>query len=423
MPSRMASSMALLVLALVAVGNVLSTRPPRASATMSLADLEGIPDDAVSLLQTDVVIAPKSNIGHADICNTSAVSTAAEPGVLVGMLKKTWQWLAQGETGAKDVTEAAKRFHKDFIAAALLMTCVLPWSRQSSGDSVRRQGQHRLWRLLPSGQCLRYLAVFLLWMKHYWFTGHNTFLEFSFVILGIVFDFVDQHSECEDDMWKRLADFVPERFARLYPLYALYVIAYYLIFFSSPCNAIETLLGGNVILSHLCGIGAWLISVVFGCYLVALLLASPLPQQIQSSSVAMVCAGCVAMVLLPRTLAAPVHRTWTWSDERASTLHTTSDGVGYELFFTRRSLLLGLAYYFFGLVLARVRLVVCAWLSESKDVQPTAKPDADLWKAFEDEAQKEMIGSLSVNRLADHLDHGHGYSSPSSLSPRSNHSD
>merc|ERR1719269_395422 len=110
------------------------------------------------------------------------------------------------------------------------------------------------------------------------------------------------------------------------------------------------------------------------------------------------------MVLLPRTLAAPVHGTWARPEDKASTIH--ADGVGYELFFTRRSLLLGLAHYFFGLVLARARLAICTWMSE--DAQPVAKPEVDLWKAFEDEARRDMIGSLSVNKLAEHLDNGHG---------------
>jgi len=439
----MASSMSLLVFAMAAMlaqQGFAAQLADLETDVLNASDayLEQI-NDEVGLFQTDLLVHQdrRSKLVKDDstVCRTSASSSGNEAG-LAKMLKKIWQWVTQADqqgAAANDATEAAKRFHKDFIAAALLMTCVLPWTRQSRNvaDASHRPAQNRLWHLLPSSQSLRYLSVLLLWLKHYWFKGDHTFLAQMFVIVGAVFDFVDQHVDCEDDLWKRLGDFVPERFARLFPFYAFYVIVCYLTFFSSPCSAIETLLGGNLTLAYACGLGAWLLSVVFGCYLVAVVLASP-PQHAQASNVAMLCAGCVAMVFLPRTLAAPVHGPWGWSEDKASLTPSDPAGAAYELFFARRSLLFGLVHFFFGLVLARARLLlkscygaqsVCKGQElemasrSTQDGQDTGKPDVDLWKAFEDEARRDMIRSLSVNKPAEHTNNGY------SMSPRSNHSD
>jgi hypothetical protein len=292
----------------------------------------------------------------------------------------------------------------------------------------------RLSRALPSGQTLRYMCVLLLWLKHYCFKGQHTIFEVVFVLVGIVFDFADQHIDYEDDMWRRLADCVPQRFARLYPLYSLHVIVCYLVFFSAPCSAIETLLGGNLLPFYACGIVAWLSSLCFAVYLVVTLLASP-NDHLQSSSMAMMNAGCVAMVVLPRTLAAPVHGPWTWTDEKASQLQSDPDAALFELFFARRSLLLALAHFFLGLVLARVRLLMTASsvdvtenesskepqvemaATSGNDGQAVRRLDEDLWKEFEDEAQRDMIRAFSVNKAAEHTDN------TISISPRSNTSD
>merc|ERR1719379_1339946 len=111
-------------------------------------------------------------------------------------------------------------------------------------------------------------------------------------------------------------------------------------------------------------------------------------------------------------------------------MHSSADGAIYEPFFNRRSLLLGLAHFFFGLVLARVRLAlkigvlsealdsykepqVEAETSNAQDSQRKRKRDLDLWKAFEDEAQREMMRSLSVSKAVDNTDEGCSMSSRS----------
>jgi len=418
----MVSSTSLLVLGFVTV-SVCCT-----SADTSEEDDISVSDDFISLMQTDVTVTPLFDhlTDEHSKCSSDSLK-AGESGTLVDLLRRMWRWATQSDATRLDATESARRFHKDFIAAALLMTCVLPWSR-SSGATDAVPVVQRLGIALPSSQYLRYLSIFLLWLKHYWFQSHQVFMEFLFVIAGAVFDYVGKHSSCEDDMWERLADCVPQRFARLYPFYALHVIGVYLVFFSSPCNTIETLLGGNLLLSYSCALGAWLFSLVFACYLVSIVLASP-SQDSQSSNVAVICAGCIAMIVLPRTLAAPVHRPWAWSDEATSSMAANPDSAVYEMFFSRRTLLLGLAHYFLGLVLARVRLLVTSLCfsseppdelvgSTSQDCQVSAKPEADLWKAFEDEAKREMLSRFSYLKASDHTDSGH-----SSMSPRSNLSD
>lgn len=416
----MAPSAALLVLGTMAVVVCDASAKQAESSTTEFNGIMEHESDVTALIQTDVAVSTNSERSKdgSSGCRRSAASSTGIASGPMGMLEQMWRWVTladKPETSANDATEAAKRFHKDFIAAALLMTCVLPWSRQTRG--VEHATQNRLLHTLPSSQTLRYLAVLLLWLKHYWFQSHYASLEIMFVLLGLMFDFTDQHADCEDDMWKRLGDFVPERFSRLYPLYTLFVIVCYLVLFSSPCSAIEKLFGGNVLLSYSCGLGAWLLSVAFGCYLVVTVLASP-PEDIQPSSTAMICAGCVAMVLLPRTLAAPVHGPWAWSEDQASSMDSNPDGVIYELFFARRSLLLGLAHFFLGLVLARARLVVkngglCDEVKEpqveipniaAQDSQFVDKPEVDVWKEFEDEARRDMIRSLCVNRASEHMD-------------------
>jgi hypothetical protein len=378
-------------------------------------------DDSTAFLQTDVFVAPQK------MCNTAAFGNDdATPSVQ--HLRKMWYWVTkadQASASVKDASEATKRFHKDFVVSALLMTCVLPWSSQSLGsrDDIPHVATSGVFLTLPSGQYLRYLSVFLLFLKHYCFSGqHILFLEIAFIMLGIILDFSDQQSSSEDDMWKRLGNCLPQRFVRLYPLYALHVIACYLFFFSSPCNSIESALGGNLLLSYASGLMAWLVTVAFGCYLVFAVLASP-PENIQSSSVAMLCAGCVAMVVLPRTLAAPIHGSWAWADDinNVSWTQSSPDG-GYELFFARRSLLLGLANFFLGLALARIRLAVTlgglSFSSEahlnkdthaeeasgSQEDRDSARQEEDAWREFQDEAQRDMISRLSVSRVTERSD-------------------
>lgn len=375
--------------------------------------------DSTALFQTYVRVASKSE------------ATAKEE-VPIHVIEKMWRWVAQASK--EDFAEPAQRSHKDFIAAALLMTCVLPWSapRLSGADGSHTTAMSRLSRTLSSSQSLRYLCVLLLWLKHYVFKGQHIFLELMLVLVGIVFDFAGQQVDHEEDMWKRLADCVPQRFARLYPLYALHVFVCYLVFFSSPCTVIIDFLDGNMLPFYVCGLGAWASSLLFACYLVVTLLSSS-HENIESSSVAMLNAGCVAMIVLPRTLAAPVHGPWLWSEEKAASLQANPDAALFELFFARRSLLLALAHFFFGLVLARICLFMMpdsvsldADVSEScKELQvempgsisaqrgrAVSRSDEDLWREFEAEAQRDMVRAFSVNKAVE-----------VTYSPRSNASD
>merc|ERR1719231_2085371 len=101
------------------------------------------------------------------------------------------------------------------------------------------------------------------------------------------------------------------------------------------------------------------------------------------------------MVVLPRTLAAPIHGSWAWADDinNVSWTQSSPDG-GYELFFARRSLLLGLANYFLGLALARIRLAVTlgglSFSSEAhllkeahaEEDRDSARQEEDAWREF-----------------------------------------
>lgn len=341
------------------------------------------------------------------------------------IVTRIWLWITQGaysESNAKDPTEATKRFHKDFIAAALIMSCVLPWTcpTRSTAAGTTASG---LLRMLPCGQALRVLCVLLLWLKHYCVKDQHGYLEISFVIAGAILDIVNRHNVSEDDMWKKLSEFVPDNFARLYPFYTFYVLVCYLVFFSSPSTTTEILFGGSILLSRAGSIVAWFLSVVFGCYLVLPVLASP-PQNMQSGAVAMICAGCVAMVVLPRTLAAPVHSPWNWTGDASLVV---PPGTTAELFVARRSLLLGLAYFFFGLILSRIGPYdklsgvsnvrgACKQPARLQGRHHAGQREVDLWKAFEDEAKRDMMRSLSVNKSADHANHGYV------MSPRSDRS-
>lgn len=420
--------MALLMLGLVVVvvcgtSVDLLTEDDQASIEASDASAEQVAEvdtDSTALFQTYVRVASQSQ-RPGDGVNESA------PKVPVHTLEKMWRWLTQAST--EDVSDPMQRSHKDFIAAALLITCVLPWSCQSrsAGEGRHRATMDRLSRILPSGQTLRYLCVALLWSKHYYFKGQHTFVEIALVVVGILFDSTERHIDHEDDMWRRLSECVPQRFAHLYPFYSLHVIVCYLVFFSAPCAALENFLGGNLLPFYASGILAWASSLFFAIYL-AVTLLSHTPEDLQSTSIAMLHAGCIAMLVLPRTLAAPVHGPWTWSEEKAYLLKANPDAGLFELFFARRSLLLALAHFFLGLALARIRPWMVMSFSDSEVTEPSKEPqvemasvcklDEDVWKAFEEEAKRDMIRSLSISKAAESRD-SEGYS----ISPRSNSSD
>jgi hypothetical protein len=283
-------------------------------------------------------------------------------------------------------------------------------------------------RFIPSGQTLRITSVALLGWKHYWLKESCFAFDLLLVFAGFLFDFLGRNASNEDDLWSRLSHSVPSRIAQFYPVYTFHVIVCYLSFFSSPSNMEDTF-WGNMLLTGMVGWGCWLLSVIFGCYLVMPLLVSP-PQSGDMSAIAMLSAGCVAMVVLPRTLAAPVQGQYAWSISSNTRFHAHPDDISRELFFARRSLLHGLAHFFFGLVLARICMVLksSTWLwkpempadlSENSTVekpgtgeQDAGKHDADAWHVFGEEAMQDMLQSFSANMT-------HAFD----LSARSNHYD
>merc|ERR1719164_257108 len=101
------------------------------------------------------------------------------------------------------------------------------------------------------------------------------------------------------------------------------------------------------------------------------------------------------MLVLPRTLAAPIHGPWASTDD-PTMMHSNPDAsISHMLFFARRSLLTGLAHFFFGVVLARIWTVAkcSSWYGRyfvGRRTQPSSeksgaatqemsKTDADIW--------------------------------------------
>lgn len=358
-------------------------------------------DEGHSLVQTDMALSllPVEDGGSCFQNCTSPKSVSFERFQVTGA---TQPFMIVTATPDAEDLEVSRRFHKDFLAAVLIMSSVFPWWAQTACHS--HQQAHSAAKFLPSGVALRVLCVFCLWCDHYWLNAAQShFLHVVFCFLGAAFDVIHYHDNSADDVWIRLSEFVPPSYSRLYPFYTFYVIASYLLFFSAPSNAHDGLL------LHWAGkLFAWMLSVVFGCYLVVPALTHP-PPHLDTNALAMFCSGCVAMVVLPRTLAAPIQNPWAWTDVSAAGLHSQQSGQVYELFLARKSLLTGMCSFFLGLVLTRTTVILgsaseSASRKGSSSISRVSPPppggqahDGELWRRFEEEARRDIHQSLSVS--------------------------
>lgn len=338
---------------------------------------------ATVLLQTDMAISENMLLGKTVGDAAMGSPTKTSDVALNSVMHRVWTFFGCSDTltaGATVAAENAKRFHRDFIAAALLMCCVLPWARRQEGETSHgseRTGAadesersslltmsglgfdfpNGLLHVFPAFHCLRYVSVLLLWLQHYWFEGSLLACQPLLLLVGLVLDFVETRRNSEDNIWTKYASAIPERFTRLYPLYALHVIICYLSFplpgsseggrnFADGFNV-----EGSLVQRALSGT-AWVVSVVFGSYILLPVLTDQ-PHDIPDNIVAMLSAACVALVVLPRTLAFPVIPSNTENDRFYD---SSQDTAVAEMIFAHKTLLFGLAYFFSGVVIGRVCL-------------------------------------------------------------------
>mmetsp|Transcript_117473 Transcript_117473/g.226588 ORF Transcript_117473/g.226588 Transcript_117473/m.226588 type:complete len:442 (+) Transcript_117473:2-1327(+) len=401
--------------------------------------------DGLVLLQTDMIISDNLALNKTAANLEAAGATAAVTGIAWNsVMQKVWAFLGCSESltaGATAAAENAKRFHRDFIAAALLMCCVLPWARRQDGEAAHGREHtsaghvadeferssfpsmselccdfpNGLLHIFPAFHGLRYISVMLLWLQHYWFQGSLSASQPLLLLAGIVLDFMETRRPSEDNIWTKYAGAVPERFTRLYPLYALHVILCYLSF---PVPGLADTEGS--FLQRTFSGSAWIVSVVFGSYILLPVLTDQ-PQDIPDNIVAMLSAACVALVVLPRTLAFPALPA---TAEKPLLLDSSRDTAVAEMIFAHKTLLYGLAYFFTGMVIGRVCLslkldryvpqiaqLVCLGSKKvESNFEEADKPSVQLQEAsFGDEglSHSELLGSqdlLSSDLLADCLD-------------------
>lgn len=409
---------------------------------------EALEDHAVVLLQTDISISETQGV-HKNAGNSETVGATAavfSKAWTSAMWRKALAFLGFGESltaRATAAAESAKRFHRDFIAAALLMCCVLPWARRQDGEAAHDSEPtsagnvadeietssfpsmsslcldfpNGLFHVFPAFHGLRYMSVMLLWLQHYWFQGSLLAYQPLLLLAGLTLDHMETRRHSDHNIWTKYASSVPERFTRLYPLYALHVIVCYLSF---PVPGLAKESEGSFVQRTLSG-SAWAVSVVFGSYILMPVLTDQ-PEDIPDNIVAMLTAACVALVVLPRTLAFP---TISSTAEKPLLLDSSQDTALSEMIFAHKTLLYGLAYFFTGMVIGRVclslkldryvpqfaRLVrFGSKLKVGSNFEEADKPSAAMQEnSLSDESlsHTELLGSqdvLSNYLLADCLD-------------------
>lgn len=360
------------------------------------------------LLQTDIVMS--ESVGKKS--GSHGVKTK---GVWDSVKQTCWAILGRSEKPSAQATQAAenvKRFHRDFIAAALLMCCVLPWSRQrqeeedghgserlSAGyaevearESSRSAAINSLCFDLPNGllhvfpafHSLRYISVLVLFLQHYWFQGSFIGSQILLLLGGFSLDFAETRQSSEDSIWIKYASTIPERFTRLYPVYALHVILCYLIF---PVPGLD----GTIFHQAFSG-AAWVFSVAYGSYILMPVLTDQ-PHDVPDNVVAMLSAACVALVVLPRTLACAVT---SMAPESPSSFHSNQKAAMADMIFAHKALLNGLAYFFAGIVIARGCLSLTVF---SRSMEPPSQETEEETDLKDREAEMDL-----KDREADYKD-------------------
>mmetsp|Transcript_128376 Transcript_128376/g.233613 ORF Transcript_128376/g.233613 Transcript_128376/m.233613 type:complete len:401 (-) Transcript_128376:141-1343(-) len=309
-------------------------------------DEDDISGDNVALLQTEI-----------------NVSTGASREPSGNYVAEAWSWLTQHKRA-----EGHGSQHRRFIAISLLMTSVWPWAqarqeKTSGANSCKGSSQsasrpvQRLSRRVFSACCQPcYLSVLVLWLKHYWFQGSFFASEALIMFAGFTLEYEGRCHGPQDGMLQKCCNLIPERFTRLYPFYALYVLLYppAIAWMGRLCNLFWESPSAETGQCHqTCSGLAWTFSVAFGCYILAPLFAN-CSREMAKDSVLLLFGVCTALVLLPRTLASTMY-----TRSKATRLATTSQTVSMgELTLTPESLLCGLVNFFFGMICARAWLAV-----------------------------------------------------------------
>lgn len=256
-----------------------------------------------------------------------------------------------------------------FIILGLVVYFLMPLALQEPGSNRDGDGASLFPQVLPALQSLRYLAILSVWLKHWWFQNMFLSTDFFLILSGFILEFAEQRrgrSAEDSSMLDKYKEFLPRRFARLYPLYALHVIIGYL---SQPgpskCSPVGALLlyqswwygtgtfaldgeGKSHLVYDTCGTGTWFVSVIFGCYFLFPVVSQPLRK---ISNVVPLWAGAALLVVVPRALASPANAPMVWWD---NVFAQQAAPVGaMELLFSQRSLVHGFAHFFLGMVLAR----------------------------------------------------------------------
>lgn len=295
------------------------------------------------------------------------LETQAEPQPQANQQTANLAILHKGDqgTGKGEKPYMAVYIYWDFlyILVAALVYFILPRGMQ---ESCETPDHGSLPKFLPALHSLRYLSILLVWLKDQWFGRMFVTSEFFLILSGFVLEFAEQRRELTESastLSEKFQQFLPRRFARLYPLYALHVIIGHL---STPgpskCDPYRALLlyqswgygtgtfDDGQLVYHTCGTGTWFISVIFGCYILFPILSAPM-RQVPIAACATLWAACIPLIVIPRALASPVSAPNVWWDD---VFHTQNQTAGImHMLFAQRSLLHGLAHFFLGMVLAR----------------------------------------------------------------------
>lgn len=250
------------------------------------------------------------------------------------------------------------------LVLALLIFFVLPQALGAGGSGSSDDERHNLPAFLPALSSLRYLAIVTVWLKHHWVPQLFNTSEFVLMLSGFVLEYAEQRKTKDEEgpLQLRYKQFLPRRFARLYPLYALHVIIGHLTNKSLSCDPVRALLlyqswgygtgffaGGKLVYSS-CGIGTWFVSVIFGCYFLFPIMSRPL-RNLPTGGAAVLWIACSIFVVLPRAFASPAGAPKVWWND---VFHPEQNAVGLvELLISQKSLLHGLAHFFMGMLLSR----------------------------------------------------------------------
>lgn len=318
--------------------------------------------DEQMLLQTDMTLT--SGGGPISDNTISGAHVHFDHARRYGNLRKIWTWLCSCEDEAEKGNE---RFHRHFISVALVMLCILPWNGtkqkwfSDTKDSQRgfsTQSMNVGSRVLNASHHPCYLSVLVLWIKHYWFQRSFLGSDALIMLAGFMLDFEGPSEQQERSMYHK---FMPERFRRLYPFYALYVILYSLCLphLGELCSLCWQSASESGQPPRSLGFVARLISAAFGIHLLVPVFTAQTRSHEQKNSLVL-SAASVALVLLPVTLTSKRRSLWTFGDaaplQKGMDLRAAHGPSPPD--FSHESLLAGLVTYLLGIVFARIFLAV-----------------------------------------------------------------